>query len=296
MKNEGGKKMSQGFRLGDFSIHWLQGGEFEVDGGSMFGVVPKVLWEQKCASTPDNHILLANAPMLVQTPQGNVLIDTGLGNKLTAKEKGIFRVRAEWNLVVGLARLGLSRESISHVILTHGDFDHAGGVTMPGETGGLELTFPAATHYIQRREWEDVLAPNQRSADAYWPENFAGLVEGKNLHLVDGEEEIMPGVRLARTGGHTRGHQAVWLESGGEAALHLGDLLPMPAYSNPLWITAYDNFPLDSIAAKEQFLGQAIRADAWLLFYHDPKILACKLDGDGAVRETFGADKYGLPL
>jgi glyoxylase-like metal-dependent hydrolase (beta-lactamase superfamily II) len=289
MKNEGGKKMSQGFKLGDFSIHWLQGGEFEVDGGSMFGVVPKVLWEQKCASTPDNRVLLANAPMLVQTPQGNVLIDTGLGNKLTAKEKGIFRVRAEWDLVAGLARLGLSRESISQVILTHGDFDHAGGVTMLGETGGLELTFPAATHYIQRREWEDVLAPNQRSADAYWPENFAGLVEGKNLHLVEGEEEIMPGVRLARTGGHTRGHQAVWLASGGEAALHLGDLLPMPAYSNPLWITAYDNFPLDSIAAKEQFLGQAIQKDAWLLFYHDPKILACKLDEKGAVREAFCA-------
>ncbi|MCX5864576.1 MAG: MBL fold metallo-hydrolase [Deltaproteobacteria bacterium] len=282
--------MSQGFRLGAFTIHWLQGGEFEVDGGSMFGVVPKVLWERKCASTPDNHILLANAAMLVQTAQGNVLIDTGLGGKLTAKQKAIFRVRREWDILAGLARLGLSREAISQVILTHVDFDHAGGVTMHNETGGLELTFPAAKHYLQRQEWEDVLAPNKRSADAYWPENFVGLAEGKNLRLVDGEEEVLPGVRLVRTGGHTRGHQAVWLESGGEAALHLGDLLPMPAYSNPLWITAYDNFPLESIAAKEQFLGQAIRADAWLLFYHDPEILACKLDGDGAVRKELRSE------
>jgi len=281
--------MSQGFRLGAFTIYWLQGGEFEVDGGSMFGVVPKVLWEQKCASTPDNHILLANSPMLVQTPHGNVLIETGLGNKLTDKQKAIFRVRRQWDLLAGLARRGLTRESISHVILTHGDFDHAGGVTMLGDRGEPELTFPAALHHIQRQEWEDVLAPNKRSADAYWPENFAGLVKGENLRLIDGEGEVVPGVRLVRTGGHTRGHQAVWLKSGGETALHLGDLLPMPAYTNPLWITAYDNFPLDSIAAKEQFLGQALGKDAWLLFYHDPEILACKLDGDGAVREVFGA-------
>ncbi|MHB1226249.1 MAG: MBL fold metallo-hydrolase [Desulfurivibrionaceae bacterium] len=282
--------MSSGFRLGVFTIHWLQGGVFEVDGGSMFGVVPRVLWEKKCASTPDNHVRLANSPMLVQTGQSNVLIETGLGNKLTAKQKGIFRVRTEWDLVAGLARLGLARESISHVILTHGDFDHAGGVTMLGGRGGLELTFPAAMHYMQRQEWEDVLAPNIRSASAYWPENFTGLVEGKNLHLVEGEEEIMPGVRLERTGGHTRGHQAVRLESGGHAGLHLGDLLPMPCNSNPLWITAYDNFPLDSIAAKEQFLGQALAKDAWLLFYHDPEILACKLDGKGAVRDPYRAE------
>ncbi|MHB1014532.1 MAG: MBL fold metallo-hydrolase [Desulfurivibrionaceae bacterium] len=281
--------MSRGFRLGAFTIHWLQGGMFEIDGGSMFGVVPRVLWEQKCASTPDSHVLLANSPMLVQTPHGNVLIETGLGNKLTKKQQEIFRVRRQWELPAELARLGLSREAIGQVILTHGDFDHAGGVTMRNDTGGLELTFPAAMHHIQRQEWEDVLAPNKRSASAYWPENFAGLAEGKNLRLIDGEEEIMPGVRLVRTGGHTRGHQAVWLKSGGEAALHLGDLLPMPAYSNPLWITAYDNFPLDSIAAKEQFLGQGMGKDAWFLFYHDPEILACKLDEAGVVREPFCA-------
>ena len=282
--------MSHGFRIGEFSIRWLQGGVFEIEGGAMFGVVPRVLWEKKCASTPDHFVRLANSPMLVQTPQGNVLIETGLGNKLTKKQKEIFRVRREWDLPAELARLNLSCEAIRHVILTHGDFDHAGGVTMRNNTGGLELTFPAAMHYIQRQEWEDVLAPNLRSASSYRPENFVGLAEGKNLRLIEEEEEIMPGVRLVRTGGHTRGHQAVWLESGGEVALHLGDLLPMPAYSNPLWITAYDNFPLDSVAAKEQFLAEALGKDAWFLFYHDPEILACKLDRDGAVREAVRAE------
>ena len=129
--------MSQKFRLGELSIRWLQGGEFEIDGGSMFGVVPRVLWEKKCASTPDNHVLLANSPMLLQTGQSNVLIEKGLGNKLTPKQRAIFRVRAEWDLVAGLSRLGLCRDSISHVVLTHGDFDHAGGVTMLNDSGGL---------------------------------------------------------------------------------------------------------------------------------------------------------------
>jgi glyoxylase-like metal-dependent hydrolase (beta-lactamase superfamily II) len=281
--------MFHGFRLGDFVIHWLQGGVFEVDGGSMFGMVPRLLWEQKCVCTQDNHVRLANSPMLVQTPQGNVLIETGLGNRLTAKQQALFRVRREWDLLNGLARLGLCREAISHVILTHGDFDHAGGITMLGGSGGLELTFPAAMHYLQRQEWEDVSAPNKRSVDAYWPDNFTGLAEGKNLCLIEGEGEILPGIRLVRTGGHTRGHQAVWLESGGEIALHLGDLLPMSAHSNPLWITAYDNFPLDSIAVKEQYLARAINKDAWLLFYHDPEILACKLDVDGVMCEAFWA-------
>jgi len=140
--------MSQGLRLGAFTIHWLQGGEFEVDGGSMFGVVPRVLWAQKCAATPDNHILLANSPMLVQTPQGRVLIDTGLGNKLTEKQQAIFRVRRPWALLADLARLGLSRESISQVILTHADFDHAAGITM--QNGGLleAACTVSTTHFI----------------------------------------------------------------------------------------------------------------------------------------------------
>ncbi|MGV1100876.1 MBL fold metallo-hydrolase [Thiovibrio sp. JS02] len=279
--------MSTPFQLGQFNLHWLEGGVFEIDGGSMFGVVPKVLWEKKCASTPDNHVRLADSAILVQSPDGLALIETGLGNKLTDKQKKIFRLRRDWNLPAELARLGLAREDIGHVILTHCDFDHAAGITMHNGAGALELTFPRAMHYMQRLEWEDVRAPNRRSASAYWPVNFQGLAEDKNLHLVDGKEEILPGITLELTGGHTRGHQAVWLRSEGEAALHLGDLLPTPAYVNPLWITAYDNFPLDSIAAKERFLAAAQAENAWLTFYHDPKVLACRFDEKGEVRESF---------
>ncbi|MDR9501243.1 MAG: MBL fold metallo-hydrolase [Desulfurivibrionaceae bacterium] len=279
--------MTDVFKLGDFKVHWLEGGRFEIDGGSMFGVVPKVLWSKKCASTADNYVGLADSAILVQTPEGNILIDTGLGNKLSAKQKKIFRLKAEWQIPADLARLGLSRTDIHHVILTHADFDHAAGLTMHNQQGGVELTFPAAIHHMQAREWWDVCHPNRRSASSYWPENFQGLEEGGNLHLIDGQAEIVAGVRCALTGGHTRGHQVVWLHSDGETALHGGDLLPNTAYANPLWITAYDNFPLDSVAAKEKFLAQAAARDAWFLFYHDPDTLACKFSETGEVRQGF---------
>ncbi len=280
------------WHLGSFTISWLEGGVFEIDGGSMFGVVPKVLWEKKCPGTADNYVQLADSVMVIRCAVGNVLIETGLGNKLTEKQRTIFRLRRDWDLPSELGRLGLGRDDIHHVILTHGDFDHASGTTMLNDSGGLELTFPRATHYMQRQEWEDVLHPNRRSASTYWAANFDGLKEGENLRLVDDEAEVLPGIRLERTGGHTRGHQVVWLESDGVHALHMGDLLPNTAYANPLWITAYDNFPLDSISAKEKLLTQARAREAWLLFYHDMAVRACRLNDKGAAVEVMPAH-YG---
>ena len=274
-------------RVGEFLIYWLDGGEFELEGGCMFGVVPRVLWEKKFPCDAEGFIRLANTPILVRTPTANIIIDTGLGNKLTAKQKRIFRVTTDWRADEDLGGLGLKREEISHVILTHCDFDHAGGVVRFGTDGSPELTWPQARHYLQRAEWEDVLAPNRRSASSYWPENLELLGESGQLELVDGAAEVVAGVRLELTGGHTRGHQAVWLESLGERAVHLGDLLPSQAYFNPLWITPYDNFPLDSVAAKEALLARALAEKQWFLFYHDPYLAACRCDGAGNIVERF---------
>ncbi|HIJ79914.1 MAG: MBL fold metallo-hydrolase [Desulfobulbaceae bacterium] len=279
--------MRQPFILGDVEIYWLEGGLFEIDGGSMFGVVPKVLWEKKCAATPDNYVTVADFAMLLKTPAANILIETGLGNKLTAKQQQIFRLRREWDIPAELERLGLSRQQIDHVILTHCDFDHAGGITMLDGQERLELTFPNALHHMQRDEWEDVCAPNSRAASSYWPINFEGLVPGANLQLADGDYQVAAGVEVFKTGGHTRGHQGVRLCSQGETALHLGDLLPTAAYSNPLWVTAYDNFPLDSVAAKEAILPGAFARKIWFLFYHEPRTLACRFGEDGEVSEEF---------
>jgi glyoxylase-like metal-dependent hydrolase (beta-lactamase superfamily II) len=281
--------------LGDFTLFWLNGGEFELDGGTMFGVVPKELWSKKFpvaaddpAAPDDNHIKLLNAPLLVRTPEARVIIDTGLGNKLTEKQKEIFRVTRDWDVIEELKRLALTRQDITHVILTHYDFDHGGGIVMHNEAGEEELTFPNAAHIVQQREWEDVLAPNIRSEKTYWPENFAKLLDSANLQLVEGNHTVCPGIAVEHTGGHTRGHQVVRIASGSEVAYHLADLLPTHAHFNPLWIMAYDNFPLEAIALKQQYEKRGIRENAWFTFYHDPFMFACRFDADGRVVENIG--------
>lgn len=279
--------MTGPLRLGEFLIYWLDGGEFELEGGCMFGVVPRVLWEKKFPCSPEGFIRLVNTPILVRTPTANLIIDSGLGNKLTAKQKQVFRVTADWRAEADLARLGLAREEIGHVILTHCDFDHAGGVVRYDREGKPELTWPRARHYLQKDEWADALAPNRRSASSYWPVNLDLLGASGRLELVEGAAEPVAGVRLGLTGGHTRGHQAVWLESAGAGAVHLGDLLPSQAYFNPLWITPYDNFPLDSVAAKEELIARAVGENRWFLFYHDPYLAACRFDHTGRITESF---------
>lgn len=279
--------MQQPFILGDFEIYWLPGGVFELDAGAMFGVAPRVLWEKKYTATPDNYFTLAAFVMLVKTPTENILIESGLGNKLTDKQRKIFRLRREWDIPKALTKLGLKRQDVDHVILTHCDFDHAGGITMLNDQGRVELTFPRAMHHMQGVEWEDVCAPNTRAANSYWPINFEGLAAGDNLRLAAGDFEVVSGVETFKTGGHTRGHQGVRLHSRGETALHLGDLLPTPYHINPLWVTAYDNFPLDSVSAKQALLADAFAQKVWFLFYHEIHSLACRFNADGELIEGF---------
>lgn len=265
------------------TVSWLCGGDFELDGGTMFGAVPKILWSERYPADAQNYIRMLNAPLLVQTGGHTVLIDTGLGNKLTDKQKRIFRVYRNWRLVEDLDRKGLAREDVDVVILTHCDFDHAGGVVMTADSGRPELTFPRARHIIQQREWEDVRRPNIRTIHTYWPENFTGLESNGLLEIVDGEAEIVPGLRVRLTGGHTRGHQLVEMEGSRGCAVHLGDLFPTHVHANPLWIMAYDNYPLEVVELKERLLPRYRNRACWFTFYHDIFMKACRLDENGAV-------------
>jgi len=279
------------FRLGDFEIFWLNGGEFELDGGTMFGVVPKVLWEKKIPILDDedkerleeNYIRLLNCLILVKTPRNLVIIETGLGNKLSRKQKKIYRVTKEWDVPQELKKIGVKREDIDFVILPHCDFDHAGGIVMHNAAGENELTFPRARHIIQELEWEDAMNPNIRSVNTYWPQNFSKLKDTENLQLVRGNFTVCDGVEVQLTGGHSRGHQIVRLQSGKEVAYHLSDLLPTHAHFNPLWIMAYDNFPMDAISLKQKYEEKGIRENAWFTFCHDPAMHACKFDTQGNV-------------
>lgn len=273
--------------LGDFQIYWLNGGNFRLDGGTMFGAVPKVLWQKKCEADAANAIPLVNDALLVRTPHHTIIIDTGLGNKLTTKQLSIFQVTCPWSLVTDLADLGLSRDDIDLVLLTHCDFDHAGGIVMLNDDGQEELTFPRAVHYVQKKEWEDVEQPNRRALSTYWPINFNLLKKEGQLEIIDGNRDVCPGVRLRYTGGHTRGHQLVELSSQGETAVHLGDLFPTHIHTNPLWIMAYDNYPLEVIDRKEEYFSHYQKRDSWFTFYHDPQIKACKLTESGNISRTW---------
>jgi len=273
--------------LGNISISWLHGGNFELDGGTMYGAVPKILWQDKYPPDPDNYIRMLNAPLLVQTQDSNLIIDTGLGNKLTVRQQAMFRVSSPWSIPADLEQLGLRRTDIDYVILTHGDFDHAGGVVMLGEEGEPELTFPTATHIIQEEEWHDITHPNRRAAHTYFPENFSGLASSGRLRLIDGDTEVVPGINVRRTGGHTRGHQLVEIQGSEGCAVHLGDVLPTHTHTNPLWIMAYDNFPLDIIEQKELLLPRYQQQHCWFTFYHDAFMKACRLDSSGRVTEQF---------
>jgi glyoxylase-like metal-dependent hydrolase (beta-lactamase superfamily II) len=278
-------------KIGEIEIFWLNGGEFELDGGTMFGVVPKVLWAQKfpivndedSARLEENYIKLLNYPLLVKTTDSLILIETGLGNKLTEKQKKIYRVIKDWEIPQELKKLGIKQQDINYVILTHCDYDHAGGIVMKNSTGGEELTFPNARHIIQKLEWEDAMHPNIRSENTYWPQNFSKLKDSDNLQLVEGNAKVCEGVEVQLTSGHTRGHQIVRIQSGKEVAYHLADLLPTHAHFNPLWIMAYDNFPMDAIALKQKYEETGIRENAWFTFYHDPSMYACKFDTQGHI-------------
>lgn len=279
--------MKSGFKLGELELIWLNGGRFELDGGAMFGVVPKILWSKKYPSDADNFVPMAAYPILVRSTEALCIIESGLGNKLNEKQRRIFRVKEEWSLLEDLIALGIRRDDIDCVILTHYDFDHSGGVIMRDDHGGLSLTFPKAKHIIQLKEWEDVLNPNRRSVNSYWPINYEILRDSGKLELTEGDREIIKGVRVVYTGGHNRGHQIVMIESNGEKAIHPGDLIPTHAHYNPLWVMAYDNFPVEVIEKKEAIESMAIKEGAWLTFYHDPFVLAGRFDEKGGLIEKW---------
>ncbi len=280
---------NKGLKIGVYDIFWLNGGSFKLDGGAMFGPVPKSIWAKRYPVDADNNILLTASPMLIKGPDSLILVESGIGNKLTEKQRKIFQIQQDWDVISDLEKLGIDRHDIDTVVLTHGDWDHAGGIVMISKSGKPELSFPRARHLFQRAEWEDVRQPCNRSSAAYWPINTDVLTASDQLVLVEEMATVAPGITLTLTGGHTRGHQAVFIESQGEQSVHLGDLFPTQAHLNPLWVMAYDNFPLEVIDRKKKLIHQAVHDQAWFLFYHNPFCDACKFGVDGKISASWQA-------
>ena len=261
------------YTLGDLELISVCDGFFRLDGGAMFGVVPKPLWEKKTPSDERNRITLAMRPLIVRGMR-TMIIDAGLGDKQNEKFIDIYGVERARNLDHTLAEAGLTPEDIDIVLATHLHFDHAGGFTMRDAAGRLRPRFPRAQYIVRRGEWEDATHPHERNRASYLFDNYVPLAEAGVLQLVDDDQTIMPGVKVRRTGGHTMHHQMVLIESGGKTAAFVADLMPTTAHVSEAWIVGYDLYPMDTLAAKKAFLKEAVEREILVFLEHDPHIAA----------------------
>ncbi len=267
------------YRIGNFEVYHLSAGTFALDGGAMFGVVPKVLWSKLIPSDELNRIPMGTNVLVIKAGKDLILVDTGIGNKWSDKLKKIYDINPK-NAFEGL---DFGPEDITKVILTHMHFDHAGGSTVYNQYMELVPAFPNATYYVQEIEWKWATRPNERTKASYLQENILPIRE--QLELLDGDTEIVKGVRVVRTGGHTAGHEIVVIESNGEYGAFLGDLVPMSLHVPLPYIMAYDNFPIDTLEKKKELYPEFIKNDYLLFFEHDREPVAGKLElQDGKYR------------
>ena len=278
--------LTESRKVGALTVHAIQAGGQKLDGGAMFGVVPKPLWEKRIPADERNRIQLGMRCLLIEHPSGLILIDTGAGNKEDAKFKDIYGIENESGgrmtmLEDGLAKVGVRPSDIVLVINTHLHFDHAGGNTRLSANGQVEISFPNATYIIKRGEYDYATHPNERTAASYFDRNYTPLEAANKIEFVSREKEIVKGVRVIPTPGHTPFHQSVLIESGGERAFYLGDLAPTQAHLPLPWIMGYDVEPLVTLETKRRILKQAVSEQWLLIFEHDAKTAWGRIEHDG---------------
>jgi glyoxylase-like metal-dependent hydrolase (beta-lactamase superfamily II) len=273
--------IAAGRKLGRFQLQRLSDGQFRMDGGAVFGVVPKVLWEK--VKTPDsrNRVTLATNCLLVRTPEANILIEAGVGPKLSDKERDIYGYEPSPGLLAALAEVGLRSEDIDLVIMSHLHFDHCGALVTPGRDGELTPLFPRAKHVVQARELQAWRQPDPRSKPSYKPENLRILEESNRLLVVDGDANVAPGIRVRVTGGHTAGHQAVYVTDQEQTVVFTGDFLYMRAFLKVNWVSGLDLYPVESMERKVSFLQEAARERQLIWFYHETEEMLGYWTGEG---------------
>ncbi len=261
-------------KLGKFEIYPILDGYFGLDGGAMFGIIPKVFWEKTNPADERNRIKLALRTLLVKTPNELILIDTGIGTKFNEKYVDIYKIEnQELNIEKQLKELKIGLEDIEIVINTHLHFDHCGGntkaITYENEVIEFIPTFQKATYFVQKEEFDYGLSPDIRSKNSYLKENFLPI---KNKFKFPDDEKITDGIYLIKTGGHTVGHQIVLIQSEGETCCYLGDLIPTLSHLKIPYIMGYDLFPLETMKVKEELLKKAKKEKWCLVFEHDPNV------------------------
>jgi len=257
-------------KLGRFEIFNLTDGLFRLDGGAMFGIVPRPLWEKTNPPDDRNRIRMNLGVLLIRAHGKNILIDTGAGGKLDSKWQDIYALQRKPSLEESLAKLRLAAADIDIVINTHLHFDHAGGNTLKNLQGQIVPTFPKARYFVQKGEWDWAHTKHERTQFAYLKDDFSPLERNGRLTLLNGDEEIVNGVKVLVTPGHTEHHQCAFVESEGRKAIFLADLIPMVAHLPYPYIMGYDLFPLKTLETKKKILRQAYDEHWLLIFQHDP--------------------------
>lgn len=264
-------------RIGKVEIQAVSDGSLGLDGGMMFGSIPKTIWSRRCPPDELNRVLLHLNCYLLLSQGRRILIDTGFGDKLNPKQQQAANLKQDGGILESLRRLGLAPEDIDTVVNTHLHIDHCGGNTCVRD-GGLVPTFPRAQYCIQRLEWEAATNPNDWTLWQYWQENYVPLAEAGVLRLLDGDTTLTSEVRCIPTRGHTPGHQCIVIESEGEWAIILGDLAPLvPHAERTIWIPALDMEPLVNLETKRRIFQEVRDRNGLMFFIHDPKIQAGRM-------------------
>jgi len=266
--------MTQSLSLGNCQLFFLHDGAFSIDCGALFGIVPKMIWEKLVQADEMNRCEISINPLLVKTPEHHVLIDPGLGDKYSEKLRFIYNIKRDKTLVDSLNEIKLKPEDIDFVIATHAHFDHIGAGTKANEVGEIVPTFPNARYYFQKGEWEDALNPDERTRATYFKENFLPLQEHGLVELIDGDTQILPNIRVEKTGGHTKHHQMVIIESEGKTAVYPGDILPSSHHLPIPYVMALDLYPVEVMEAKRKLYQRAIEGNWLIIIDHGEEVRA----------------------
>ena len=260
-------------QIGKYKVQMIDAGRYKLDGGAMFGVVPRTLWQKENPADEKNRIQMSLNTLLLVSAGRVILIDSGVGNKFSDKFKEIYDIDySQTSLMKSLAEKNIQPEDVTDVILTHLHFDHVGGATHSDPDGQIRPQFPNANYYVQKKqlEWAQKGFPKDRTS--YISENFEPLNGSGKLKILEGPQKLMEGVELILSEGHTVAQQMVKISGQSENLVYLADLIPMTAHLNLPWVMAYDLHPVQTIQEKEEILETAIKKE-WLLFFeHDPRI------------------------
>ncbi|MFH1699072.1 MAG: MBL fold metallo-hydrolase [Candidatus Zixiibacteriota bacterium] len=259
------------YRFGDFTIYHLVEQRFKLDGGSMFGVIPKKIWGKMIAADDDNLIPMITNLFVVDTGDKKILCDTGLGDNLSDREKIIYATEGKSNIEAGLEEIGLSSGDIDVVFLSHLHSDHSGGAVIE-KKGEIIPRFENARYLVQKEEWHDAMNPDERAAAVYIPKRIKPIEESGQLELLDGDCGYLPGIKIIKTGGHTQGHMGIEFSSGGTTIVYYADIIPSSHHFKVPYVSSTDLFPLDTMKVKRRLTQRALSGEIAIAFDHDIEI------------------------